>query len=64
MLYDALATLPEKERAAIVMRDIEGFSTAEVAHILSSSEGTVRSQVSTARVKIKKALEGKLRRAK
>ena len=64
MLYDALATIPEKERAAIVLRDIEGFSTAEVADILRSSEGTVRSQVSTARVKIKKALEGKIRRVK
>ena len=64
MLYDALATLPKKERTAIVMRDIEGFSTAEVAGILGSSEGTVRSQISTARIKIYKALEGKLRRAK
>ena len=43
MLYDALQELPEKERAAVVLRDIEGFSTAEVAEILGSSEGTVRS---------------------
>jgi RNA polymerase sigma-70 factor, ECF subfamily len=56
-LYDALQELPEKERAAVVLRDIEGFSTAEVAEILGSSEGTVRSQISTARVKIKKALK-------
>jgi RNA polymerase sigma-70 factor (ECF subfamily) len=57
MLYDALQDLPEKERAAVVLRDIEGFSTAEVAEILGSSEGTVRSQISTARVKIRKALK-------
>lgn len=50
----ALETLPEKERAALVLRDIEGLSTREVAEILGSSETTVRSQISTARVKLKK----------
>ena len=56
MLYRVLQELPEKERAAVVLRDIEGFSTAEAAEMLGSSEGTVRSQISTARLKIKKAL--------
>jgi RNA polymerase sigma-70 factor (ECF subfamily) len=50
----ALASLSEKERAAIVLRDIVGLETREVARILCSSESTVRSQISTARVKIKK----------
>ena len=57
ILYRALRELPEKERAAIVLRDIEGMSTAEVAEILGSSEATVRSQICTARLKIKKAVE-------
>src|SRR5215471_9515556 len=57
VLYRALQQLPEKERSAIVLRDIEGFSTAEVAEILGSSEATVRSQISTARLKIGKALK-------
>jgi RNA polymerase sigma-70 factor (ECF subfamily) len=56
MLRRALQELPEKERAAIVLRDIEGLSTAEVAEILGSSEPTVRSQISTARLKIRKML--------
>jgi RNA polymerase sigma-70 factor (ECF subfamily) len=56
MLYKALQELPAKERAAIVLRDIEGLSTAEVAEILGSSEPTVRSQISTARLKIRKSL--------
>ncbi len=47
-LMAALATLPAKERAAVVLREIEGLSTAEVASILGSSEGTVRSQISKA----------------
>ena len=51
---EALKRLPEKERAAVVLRDIEGLSTREVAGILSgSSEVTVRSQVSSARMKMK-----------
>jgi RNA polymerase sigma-70 factor, ECF subfamily len=57
ILYKALQELPEKERAAIVLRDIEGLSTAEVAEILGSSEATVRSQISSARLKIKKAVK-------
>ena len=61
MLYSALQELPEKERAAVVLRDIEGLSTAEVAEILGSSEGTVRSQISTARLKIKRVLKPRKR---
>ena len=49
----SLRMLPEKERAALVLRDLEGLSTEEVARILGSSEATVRSQVSKARVKVK-----------
>ena len=54
LVQAALRTLPEKERAAIVLRDMEGLATSEVALILGSTEGTVRSQVSAARLKIKK----------
>lgn len=49
----ALQTLPPKERAALVLRDLEGFSTEEVARALGSRPVTVRSQVSSARAKIK-----------
>ena len=56
ILWRALQELPEKERAAIVLRDIEGLSTAEVAEALGSSEPTVRSQISNARLKIRKTL--------
>jgi RNA polymerase sigma-70 factor (ECF subfamily) len=63
LVADALKRLPEKERAAVVLRDIEGLSTREVANILGSSEVTVRSQVSSARVKIKKFVERHSKRA-
>jgi RNA polymerase sigma-70 factor, ECF subfamily len=62
LLKAALRQLPERERAAIVLRDIEGCSTAEAAAILGSSETTVRSQISTARVKIRKFVTAQLGR--
>jgi len=54
IVVEGLKRLPEKERAALVLRDIEGLSTKEVARILGSSETTVRSQISRARVKMKR----------
>jgi RNA polymerase sigma-70 factor (ECF subfamily) len=57
MLWRALNDLPEKERMAVILRDIEGRSTSEVAEILRSSESTVRSQVSRARVRMKDAID-------
>lgn len=53
LIARAIATLPHKERASIVLRDMEGLSTEEVARILKSSSTTVRSQISSARKKIK-----------
>lgn len=58
----ALEELSPREREAIVLRDLEGLSTAEVARVLRSSEGTVRSQISTGRVKIKRFILAQLRR--
>ena len=49
--------LPEKERLAIILRDVEGLSTAEVASILQSSETTVRSQVSRGRLRLKTTID-------
>jgi RNA polymerase sigma-70 factor (ECF subfamily) len=57
ILQKALSELPEKERLAIVLRDVEGRSTAEVASILQSSETTVRSQVSRGRLRLKAAID-------
>jgi len=62
MLERGLRMLPEKERAALVLRDLEGLSTAEVAATLGSAEATVRSQIAKARIKMKGFLEGYGRR--
>ncbi len=64
MVLAALGQLTPHEREAIVLRDLEGRTTAEVAEILGSSETTVRSQLSTGRVKIRKYLAVRPRREK
>jgi RNA polymerase sigma-70 factor (sigma-E family) len=45
-LLDALAALPVKRRAAIVLRYYEGLSEAEIASALGVAPGTVKSLVS------------------
>jgi RNA polymerase sigma-70 factor (ECF subfamily) len=49
----ALRTLPEKQRAALVLRDVQGLTTREVAEVLGTSEVTVRTQICRARLKAK-----------
>ena len=54
LLLEGLGTLPERERTAMVLRDIEGLSTAEVAAILGIEEVTVRSHSASGRLKLAK----------
>ena len=62
MVVAALDSLSERERVAIVLRDLEGLSKAEVAAATGVSEGTVRSQISMGRVKIRNYVAARLRR--
>jgi RNA polymerase sigma-70 factor (ECF subfamily) len=52
-LAAALAQLPPKERAAVILREIEGLSSEEVAAILGSTGATVRSQVARALIRLR-----------
>ena len=63
LIAKAIALLPFKERASIVLRDMEGCSTEEVAQAMHSSATTVRSQISSARKKIRAYCQQQLRRA-
>ena len=62
LIVKALDALSFKERTSIVLRDMEGFSTEEVARIMKSSATTVRSQISSARKKIRSYCQQQLRR--
>ncbi len=55
-LRTALATLPERQRIAVVMFDAEGFSQAEIAGFLGIPEGTVKSDVFHGRRALRKVL--------
>jgi len=46
---DALATLPDGQRLAVVLVDVHGFSVTEAAEVLGVREGTVKSRCSRAR---------------
>jgi RNA polymerase sigma-70 factor (ECF subfamily) len=56
-LREALATLPERQRAAVVLFDVEGYSHREIGEILDIPEGTVRSDVFHGRRTLREVLE-------
>ena len=54
----ALARLPEPQRAAIVLVDLQELSVAEAAEFLGVAEGTVKSRCSRGRVALGRLLRG------
>jgi len=59
----AITTVPEKYRLALVLRDIEGLPYEEIAQVLGIPGGTVRSRINRARGMLKRKLQPLLRRA-
>jgi RNA polymerase sigma-70 factor (ECF subfamily) len=57
-ISEAIFTLPEKYRLVIVLRDIEGFNTAETAQILNLSEANVKVRLHRARLYLRDRLKG------
>jgi RNA polymerase sigma-70 factor (ECF subfamily) len=55
-LEQGIALLPEDARVALVLRDVEQFSTTETAAILEISEAAVKSRVRRARVLLRQYL--------
>ena len=55
-LRTALTRLSEREREALVLRDVEGLSTEEVALAMQTKVVTVRSHISRARLRLREQL--------
>ena len=56
-LYLALRTLPPKERSAITLFYMNGYSIKEIAAIIDTSEDAVKKQLSRGRDKLKEKLK-------
>ena len=55
-LLEAVLALPKKYRVAIYLHYYEGYSTAEMAELLSLPEATVRTHLARARAKLRTIL--------
>ena len=56
-LEDGLRLLTARERAALMLRDVEGLPAEEVAQRLDCSKATVRSHIANARIKLRRYME-------
>ena len=60
-LADGLRLLSPRERAALLLRDVEGLPAEEVAKRLDCSKATVRSHIANARTKFRRYMERRKR---
>ena len=56
-LQRALHAIPRSYRVVVVLREIEGLSTREVADVLGISEANVKTRLHRARVLLREHLE-------
>ena len=56
VVEQALANVPEEQRAALLLRDVEGFAYEEIALMTGVEVGTVKSRIHRARVVVRNAL--------
>lgn len=55
-ILDALSELPERQRTAVMMYDLEGYDHAEIAEVLDIAVGTSRANLHHGRQALKKIL--------
>jgi len=53
VIQAGIQTLPEDQRAALVLSDVQGMSYEEIAAITGANLGTVKSRLSRARAKLR-----------
>jgi RNA polymerase sigma-70 factor (ECF subfamily) len=57
VIAKAIATLPEKYRVPVILRDVEGRSYDEIAEIMELGLGTTKSRISRGRALLKEKLQ-------
>ena len=57
VVFETLETLPEELRVAITLRELDGMSYEDIAKVMDSPVGTVRSRIFRAREAIDKKLQ-------
>lgn len=57
IVRSAIATLPDKLKIPLVLKDLEGFSYQEIADTMECEIGTVKSRIFRARESLKKVLK-------
>ena len=57
-LQSALTELPEDQRLAIVLSDVQGYAYDEIAEIMDVAVGTVKSRISRGRSRLRAVLQG------
>ena len=58
-IHQAIHELPEDMRAAIVLRDIHGYSYDDIANMLDTNVGTIKSRISRGREKLREKILSK-----
>lgn len=56
-LERALADLPEDQRLAIILSDVQGYAYDDIADIMNVAVGTVKSRISRARSRLRTSLQ-------
>jgi RNA polymerase sigma-70 factor (ECF subfamily) len=60
LVLEALERLPEQQRMAVLLYDLEGYGHAEIARILNIAVGTSRANLHHGRRSFRRALQGML----
>lgn len=60
-LRDAVQELPDLYRSVFLLRDVEGLSTEEAAHVLDVSDDVIKTRLHRARLMMRKQLDEHLR---
>ena len=58
-VQEALLDLPADQRIAVTLCDLEGFQYEEIADVMGSSVGTVKSRISRGRARLREAIRNR-----